>query len=41
MGEDVIVDGFVNLLGTPPSRDPVIENLEVLYSYGQYGFDHN
>ncbi|CAF5086003.1 unnamed protein product, partial [Rotaria magnacalcarata] len=26
MGDNDIVDDFLNWLGTPPSRDPVIEN---------------
>ncbi len=39
-GEE-IVDGLIDLLGTPPSCDPVIENLEVMYNYGHCDFDHN
>ncbi len=39
-GEDA-VDGLINLLGTPPSYVPIIENSEALFKHGQYGLDRD
>ena len=35
------IDGFVVLLGTPPSRDPVIENSEALGNHERCDFARN
>jgi hypothetical protein len=39
MGED-IVDGLLDLLGTPPSCAPAIENFETFYNHEPCGLDH-
>ena len=37
---EINVDGLIDLLGTPPSCVPVIENFEMLYNHEPCGFDH-